>query len=205
VHSARRLGSLTKYVVTRWYRAPELLVQNQRYDAAVDMWSLGCIAAELLGTRALFPGKDSLHQLKLIIERLGAPTAAELALIENEQAVRYVESLRPRASEPATAATYGSLFPLANPQLLDLIHQLLQFDPRRRPTAAEALRHPYLAAYRDAPEESLDVPVIEMDFEGRGASKEELRALVWQEMLRVRQPGFTRRCEQRPCTPCCCE
>ena len=53
-------------------------------------------------------GKDSLHQLKLIIERLGAPSAAELALIENEQAVRYVASLRPRATEPATAATYGS-------------------------------------------------------------------------------------------------
>jgi len=91
-----------------------------------------------------------------------------------------------KESPPSPAGR--SLFPLANPQLLDLIHQLLQFDPRRRPTAAEALRHPYLAAYQDAPEEALEVPVIEMDFEGRGASKEELRALVWQEMLRVRQP-----------------
>jgi len=61
VGSGAGLSSLTKYVVTRWYRAPELLVQNQRYDAAVDMWSLGCILGELLGARALFPGKVSLH------------------------------------------------------------------------------------------------------------------------------------------------
>ena len=85
VGSGAGLGSLTKYVVTRWYRAPELLVQNQRYDASVDMWSLGCIVGELLGARALFPGRDSLHQLKLIVERLGAPTKDELAQVENEQ------------------------------------------------------------------------------------------------------------------------
>jgi serine/threonine protein kinase len=78
VGSGVGLGSLTKYVVTRWYRAPELLVQNQQYDSGVDMWSLGCIVGELLGARALFPGRDSLHQLKLIVERLGAPSKDEL-------------------------------------------------------------------------------------------------------------------------------
>lgn len=85
VGSGVGLGSLTKYVVTRWYRAPELLVQNQQYGSGVDMWSLGCIIGELLGARALFPGRDSLHQLKLIVERLGAPNKDELAQVENDQ------------------------------------------------------------------------------------------------------------------------
>jgi serine/threonine protein kinase len=85
VGSGAGLGTLTKYVVTRWYRAPELLVQNQQYDSGVDMWSLGCIVGELLGARALFPGRDSLHQLKLIVERLGAPNRDELAQVENDQ------------------------------------------------------------------------------------------------------------------------
>merc|ERR1719263_2675945 len=97
-----RNGQLTKYVVTRWYRAPELLVQNKRYDEKVDLWSVGCILAELLGAKALFPGKDSLHQLRLIVERLGQPTRSELAVIENEQAVQYITGVRTR--EVAAAA-----------------------------------------------------------------------------------------------------
>ena len=60
----------TLYVVTRWYRAPELMIADQ-YSEAVDMWAVGCILAEMLGRRALFPGKSSLHQLQLITSVLG--------------------------------------------------------------------------------------------------------------------------------------
>ena len=85
-----RRGQLTKYVVTRWYRAPELLVQNRQYDCKVDLWSTGCLIAELLGCRAIFPGKDSLHQLRLIVELLGVPTESELDFIQNPQALSYI-------------------------------------------------------------------------------------------------------------------
>ena len=98
--------ALTEYVVTRWYRAPELLVQNRRYGAPVDLWSVGCILAELLGAKALFPGKDSLHQLKLIVERLGAPSDDEIAQIENPQAVHYVADLAARARADVAAARH---------------------------------------------------------------------------------------------------
>ena len=116
---AKDMG-LTEYVVTRWYRAPELLVQNRRYDSAVDMWSIGCILAEVLGARALFPGKDSLHQLKLIVERLGAPSEDELEQIENAQAARYVASLRCRAKEFTGAAGLRQLFPTASAPLIEI-------------------------------------------------------------------------------------
>jgi len=181
-------GQLTKYVVTRWYRAPELLVQNRVYDEKVDMWSVGCILAELLGAKALFPGKDSLHQLRLVVETLGMPSADELKGIHNEQAVQYICNLRPKevapASPAAAAERFKRLYPQADPKLLDLLARLLQFDPAKRPSAAEALQHPYLAAYRDAPEEGLPTPEIEMSFEKQAPSKEELRHLIWEEVLR---------------------
>eukprot|EP00316_Scyphosphaera_apsteinii_P008378 CAMPEP_0119333476 /NCGR_PEP_ID=MMETSP1333-20130426/85250_1 /TAXON_ID=418940 /ORGANISM="Scyphosphaera apsteinii, Strain RCC1455" /LENGTH=454 /DNA_ID=CAMNT_0007343555 /DNA_START=27 /DNA_END=1388 /DNA_ORIENTATION=- len=176
-------GRLTKYVVTRWYRAPELLVQNQRYNEAVDMWSIGCILAEVIGAKALFPGKDSLHQLRLIVELLGAPSKEELAQIENEQAARYVEGLRGKLNGCVGTAGLADLFPSASPSLIDLLGKLLQFDPRKRPTAAEALKHDYLSAYHEAPEEKLPTPEIEMGFEGRNPTKEDLRLLVWEEVL----------------------
>jgi len=181
-------GQLTKYVVTRWYRAPELLVQNRQYDFKVDMWSTGCILAEVLGAKAIFPGKDSLHQLRLVVELLGLPNDDELATITNAQAVSYIRNLRPKehaATDPAAAASrFAKLYPHASPLLLDLMARLLQFDPRKRPTADEALAHPYLAAYRDAPEEGLPTPEVEMTFEGDNPSTDELRMLIWGEVQR---------------------
>ena len=194
-YSNSRASRLTRYVVTRWYRAPELLCQNRTYDAKVDMWSVGCILAEVLGAKALFPGKESLHQLRLILEMLGLPSDDELSSVHNPQAVAYIrnqkasnEAVWTPADDAERAATlrtkFTALFPTASPLLIDLLLQLLQFDPRKRPTADEALRHPYLAAYRDAPEEGLPTPEIEMDFEGAEPTTEQLRRLIWAEVLK---------------------
>jgi serine/threonine protein kinase len=68
-------GFMTEYVATRWYRAPEVLLSFQRYTQAIDVWSAGCIFAEMLGRRYLFPGKDYLHQFSLILALLGTPSA----------------------------------------------------------------------------------------------------------------------------------
>ena len=186
--SKNKAGQLTRYVVTRWYRAPELLVQNRQYDCKVDMWSTGCILAEVLGAKAIFPGKDSLHQLRLVVELLGLPSDEELGTITNAQAVSYIRNLRPKenaATDPGAAAgRFAKLYPHASPLLLDLMARLLQFDPRKRPTADEALAHPYLAAYKDAPEEGLPTPEVEMAFEADSPSTDELRMLIWDEVLR---------------------
>ena len=77
---------LTLYVATRWYRAPELLCLSHSYGAAVDLWSTGCILAEMILRAPLMAGNDYLNQLQLIIQTLGTPTDAEMATLENEHA-----------------------------------------------------------------------------------------------------------------------
>ena len=84
---------MTEYVVTRWYRAPELLLSCDTYDAGIDIWSVGCILAELLLRKPLFPGKDYIDQLKLIIKTLGTPSDDELSFISAPKARAYIKAL----------------------------------------------------------------------------------------------------------------
>jgi len=87
---------LTEYVVTRWYRAPEVILNASEYDHSIDIWSIGCIFAELLGWAPLLPGDDYLDQIKRVVGILGTPTTEELEFIGNELAVKYVKSLPKR-------------------------------------------------------------------------------------------------------------
>jgi len=82
--------ALTEYVVTRWYRAPEVLLSGGRYRESIDVWSVGCILGELLLRRPLFPGENYLHQLQLIIQTLGSPAEDDLHFIRNEAAKDFV-------------------------------------------------------------------------------------------------------------------
>ena len=140
--------SSLRYVVTRWYRAPELLVENSTYDQGIDIWSVGCILAECLGRKALLPGRDYLQQLRLIIETLGAPTPKDLKIIENPQAVEYIQAL-PKKAAPA----FTALYPNANPLAIDLMQKMLVFDPSGRISAATALEHEYLRALHNVNDE----------------------------------------------------
>lgn len=86
---------MTEYVVTRWYRAPELLLACEFYSGAIDVWSVGCILAELLLRQPFFPGKDYLDQLRIIIAQLGNPPEHELTFITNEKARAFIKELGP--------------------------------------------------------------------------------------------------------------
>lgn len=81
--------------MTRWYRAPELLLSCEHYTTAIDVWSVGCILAELLGRRPLLPGKDYVDQLKLIIQTLGPPSEDDLTFISSHKARAYIRALPP--------------------------------------------------------------------------------------------------------------
>jgi len=84
---------LTEYVVTRWYRAPELLVSSRSYGATIDLWSVGCIFAEMLGRQPLFPGRDTLQQIRLLVATLGIGPDASLDWIPDARAAEYVRTL----------------------------------------------------------------------------------------------------------------
>ena len=84
--------NMTEYVVTRWYRAPELLLNSECYTPAIDMWSVGCIIAEMLGRRPLFAGKDYMDQLRLIVRALGMPSEDDMEFVEHDRARDYIRA-----------------------------------------------------------------------------------------------------------------
>jgi len=166
-------AQLTEYVVTRWYRAPELLVENATYNTAIDIWSVGCILAECLGRKALLPGKDYLQQLRLIIETLGEPSASDLAVVENPSAVDYIKALPKKPKVP-----FETLYPNANPLAIGLLKTMLIFDPKDRTSAAAALEHEYLRALHNVNDEP-SAPQFDFTFEEEGVTEQRLRQLIW--------------------------
>ncbi|XP_057526267.1 mitogen-activated protein kinase 3-like [Amaranthus tricolor] len=169
---------MTEYVVTRWYRAPELLLNSSDYTAVIDLWSVGCIFMELMNRRPLFPGKDHVHQMRLLTELLGTPTEADLGFLQNEDARRYIRQLPPQPCQPLRQS-----FPHVNPLAIDLIERMLIFDPTRRITVEEALSHPYLARLHDIADEPVCQEAFSFEFEQQVLGEEEMKEMIYQEAL----------------------
>ncbi|EPS43283.1 hypothetical protein H072_2753 [Dactylellina haptotyla CBS 200.50] len=136
---------LTQLVVTLWYRSPELLLGAQKYGTAIDMWSIGCIFAELITKEPLFQGKSEIDQLSKIFELMGVPTDEEWPAwrrLPNSKSLRF-----PRTKQ-TTGHLLRSKFPLLMSNGVSLMSALLSLDPAKRITAEDALKHPY---FRDDP------------------------------------------------------
>jgi mitogen-activated protein kinase 1/3 len=151
---------LTEYVVTRYYRAPEIMLSSHEYTNAVDVWSTGCSFGEVLSGKVLFPGQNYIEQIVLIINMRGTPDQHTLGLISNEYALKYVKSLPDKEKVPL-----DTLFPNAPPEALDLIDKLLDMNPERRITTEEALKHPFLASLHDEDDEPVFSGYFDFSFE----------------------------------------
>jgi serine/threonine protein kinase len=135
----------TDYVATRWYRAPELLGSFYgHYTHAVDVWSVGCIFAELLLRRPVLPGRDTVTQLSLITKLLGKPPQHVILGIRNPRARAFLEKMA-----APLKPTFDDVFANAPADARDLLRGLLTFDPADRLTVDEALAHPYFASLPD--------------------------------------------------------
>eukprot|EP00742_Colponemidia_sp_Colp-10_P003251 GILJ01003461.1.p1 GENE.GILJ01003461.1~~GILJ01003461.1.p1 ORF type:complete len:447 (-),score=62.86 GILJ01003461.1:208-1548(-) len=200
---------LTGHVVTRWYRAPELILLLSDYTAAIDVWSVGCIFAELLGMikannnsyldrGPLFPGSScfplspdhhhgegtgysraSSDQLNIIFEVLGTPSVDDMAFLTDPKARSYLKTFPPRAGKP-----FRTVFPGSCPAALDLLSRMLVFNPFLRTSVDDALAHPYLADVRNKAKETVAQYTISLDFEEEGEMGEyRLRELFKREIL----------------------
>ncbi|KAL7000686.1 Mitogen-activated protein kinase 10, partial [Sarracenia purpurea var. burkii] len=171
----------TDYVATRWYRAPELCGSFfSKYTPAIDIWSIGCIFAEVLTGKPLFPGKNVVHQLDLMTDLLGTPSSDTISRVRNEKARRYLSSMRKKLP-----VSFAQKFPNADPLAVRLLERLLAFDPKDRPTAEEALADPYFKGLAKVEREPSCQPItkMEFEFERRRVTKEDLRELIFREIL----------------------
>ncbi|KAJ5448426.1 hypothetical protein N7445_003247 [Penicillium cf. griseofulvum] len=134
---------MTGYVTTRYYRAPEIMLTWKRYNEKVDIWSAGCIFAEMILGRPLFPGQDHIDQFCVITQLLGSPPDSVIAKVTSQNTLNFVRSLPKGAQKPLTEVL---------PTVL-LLEKMLQLDPEKRCSAEESLEMQYLAPYHDPSDE----------------------------------------------------
>ncbi|CAK62258.1 unnamed protein product (macronuclear) [Paramecium tetraurelia] len=175
-----KAGVLTDYVATRWYRAPELLLSWRNYTQSVDVWSVGCIFAELLRRKPFLPGMDTKNQIELTFEVIGTPSEQELNMIPKEKYRTIAKGLPKRPGKD-----FNKLFPNASNLAIDLLKSLLTFDAKKRITVEDALKHPYLSALHCPDDEPIAVPVqrIDFEFEEYNMTLQQLKDCIYEEIL----------------------
>ncbi|CAF1108089.1 unnamed protein product [Adineta steineri] len=129
----------TQYVVTRWYRAPEVILGYTEYTQAIDLWSVGCILAEMFGRKPIFSGINTIAQIQLIFIILGTPPKSYLQSLHSDCFRRLISSVGNR--QPAN---FKALYPNATDDGIDLLRQLLVIDPEQRISANTALKHSFV-------------------------------------------------------------
>lgn len=148
---------------------------------SVDVWSIGCILAELLGGRPFFKGRDYVDQLNQILHYLGTPNEETLSRIGSPRAQEYVRHLPFMPKVP-----FQRLFSNANPDALDLLDRMLAFDPSSRISVEEALEHRYLHIWHDASDEPACPTGFDFHFEVV-EDVPEMRKMILLEVQRFRQ------------------
>ncbi|XP_040820388.1 mitogen-activated protein kinase 9 isoform X4 [Ochotona curzoniae] len=180
---------MTPYVVTRYYRAPEVIL-GMGYKENVDIWSVGCIMGELVKGCVIFQGTDHIDQWNKVIEQLGTPSAEFMKKLQ--PTVRnYVEN-RPKYP----GIKFEELFPdwifpseserdkIKTSQARDLLSKMLVIDPDKRISVDEALRHPYITVWYDPAEAEAPPPQIyDAQLEEREHAIEEWKELIYKEVM----------------------
>uniref|UniRef100_A0A3P8WIK5 mitogen-activated protein kinase n=1 Tax=Cynoglossus semilaevis TaxID=244447 RepID=A0A3P8WIK5_CYNSE len=146
-------AEMTGYVVTRWYRAPEVILNWMHYTQTVDIWSAGCIMAEMLLGKPLFKGNDHLDQLREIMKITGTPAADFVVKLQSQDAKNYIRSL-PKVPKK----DLHSIFSKASSNAVCVLEKMLLLDPEQRVSASEALELPFFSEFRDTDEETEALP-----------------------------------------------
>jgi len=190
---------LTPYVVTRYYRGPEVIL-GMGYNEVIDIWSVGCIFGEMIRGNVLFPGEDHLNQWTQIIQSMGSPNPTFINKLT--QTVRnYVES---RPTYPAIS--FKTLFPdkffpqdsedprLCANQARDLLQRMLMLDPNDRISVDDALNHPYVNVWYDESEVKAPPPdksLLAGFDEDKNYNVNQWKEMIWNQVISCKGPDFS--------------
>jgi len=175
-------NEMTGYVATRWYRAPEIMLNWMHYTLTVDIWSVGCIMAEMLTGKTLFPGSDHIDQLTRILNVCGTPDEETLNKITSEEARNYIRSMKYMEKK-----NFSEYFKGADPLAIDLLEKMLELDADKRIHAGQALSHPYLAQYADPSDEPISL-AYDQTFEDFDLTVDQWKEYVWREVKNFKPP-----------------
>ncbi|CAI2361136.1 unnamed protein product [Moneuplotes crassus] len=201
-------SNLSVHVVTRWYRSPEIILLERDYGPPIDIWSIGCIFAELLTMlrenakstferKPLFPGSSCYplspsaknkekggikeDQLCVIIDKLGTPAEEDTEFVSDPAARQYLKDL-PKSEKK----NFKEMYPFPGDEALDLLDKMLQFNPYKRASLEECLKHPHLdEVRRESKIVAAPEPII-LDFDFEDVNTSILRELFAEEILYYR-------------------
>ena len=153
---------LTEYVVTRYYRAPEVMLSSHHYSKKIDVWSVGCAFAELLSKKFMFPGQNYIDQIKLIIDVLGTQDVNDLNFISNTSAKNFVMQF-----QNIPKKNFKDILNCENPLAVDLVEKMLVFNPDKRYSIEDCLNHPYLKNMKEGIEDPVFNGKLNLDFDDK--------------------------------------
>jgi serine/threonine protein kinase len=168
----------TNYVQTRWYRAPELLLNSKEVSAETDIWSIGCIFGELLGGVTMFRGSSPIDQIGKILTVLGTPKYEDIR--GSQQGVDFMKRLKKYEGVDLAAK-----YPFASPTAIDLLKSMLCFNHEKRVSAKEALKHPYFKEIYD-PAHLIEGPKFDFSFEQRISDSASIKRECYQTLVQFR-------------------
>lgn len=151
-YKKHRQDEYTNRVITIWYRPPELLLGETRYGPAVDVWSAACVCMEMFTKKAVFPGEGGeISQLEKLFNALGTPTRADWAdFVE----MPWFQLMRP--AERKKRVFEDMYRETLSPEAMNLISSIFQYDPAKRPSAEEVLKHAYFASEGPTPQQAIE-------------------------------------------------
>lgn len=177
-------ASMTGYVSTRYYRAPEIMLTWKRYNEKADIWSAACIFAEMLLGEPLFLGKNHIDQFCVITKLLGSLPDHVISHITSPNTMSFVRSLPEYSRKPWT-----TLIPGANTKATMLLDKMLQYDPDERISATDALASAYLAPYHDPNDEPVAEEAIDWSFLDANLPADVWKTIMYAEVLGYHQEG----------------
>ncbi|KAJ5702335.1 mitogen-activated protein kinase HOG1 [Penicillium malachiteum] len=181
-HARLQDHHMTGYVTTRYYRAPEVMLNWQEYTEKVDIWSVGCILAEMLRGKPLFPATSHADQFNLFVNLLGNPPPRTLEKIKNKHTKAFVQTL-PQCKREPLIETFPELDKIAS----EIMEEMLSFDVDDRISATAGLSHPYLEPYHDPTDEPVVQSGFDWRFDNMDVSIDAWKAAVFKEVLLFRQ------------------